>query len=167
MRRIYAALLMGMVLLTGAGAKDLPVGGLPVGGLPVGGLPVGGLTAAELTEWLQKSGYQAQAGATQDGTQYVKSAAEGLNFGIFLYGCTKGRCTSMQFVTSFTGGAKSPQAANEWNRNFRWVRAYIDGDKDLIFDFDVDLSPGVTYEGLADLFDIWCKSIPDMRRSAR
>lgn len=152
MKRLSVAFIVGLLLLTGAGAQDLPAGGL---------------TAPELAAWLQKNGYQAQVGATQDGTQYLKSATDGLNFGIFLYGCTKGRCTSMQFVTSFTGGAKSPQAANEWNRNFRWVRAYIDGDKDLIFDFDVDLSPGVTYEGLADLFDIWCKSVPDMRRSAR
>lgn len=149
---LLTGLMMSLLVLTGAAARDLPAGGL---------------TSAKLADWLQKSGYQAQVGSTEDGTQYVKSAAEGLNFGIFLYGCAKARCTSMQFVTSFAGSGKSPPAANDWNRNFRWVRAYIDGDKDLIFDFDVDLSPGVTYEGLADLLDIWCKSIPDMRRAAR
>lgn len=149
---LLAGLLMGLLVLNGAAAKDLPAGGL---------------TAPELADWLQKSGYQAQPGTTEDGTHYVKSAADGLNFGIFLYGCTKDRCTSMQFVTSFAGSGKSPPAANEWNRNYRWIRAYIDGDKDLIFDFDVDLAPGVTYEGLGDLFDIWCRSIPDMRRTAR
>lgn len=128
-------------------------------------LPSGGLTASELTSWLQQAGFQAQAGTTKDGTPYIKSAAEGMTFGIFLYGCEKTRCTSMQFVASFPGAGKMP-SANAWNRDFRWIRAYTDGDKDLIFDFDVDLAPGVSYETLGDQFSIWCRSIPDMRRAA-
>lgn len=151
--KLICASFLALALVCGAGcaeAKDLPAGGM---------------TATELVGWLQTAGFQAQAGATKDGTPYVKSAADGMTFGIFLYGCDKGRCTSLQFVTSFPGAGKIT-SANAWNRDYRWIRAYTDGDKDLIFDFDVDLFPGVSYEGLGDQFEIWCRSIPDMRRMA-
>ena len=44
---------------------------------------------------------------------------------------------------------------NDWNRDNRWARAYVDKVNDPWLEYDVDLTPGGTYEMLNDEFAIW------------
>jgi hypothetical protein len=72
------------------------------------------------------------------------------------YDCKEGRCASLQFSVGFaTKGASGAGPMNDWNRKNRWVRAYADDVNDPWLAYDVDLSPGGTYENLDDQFGVW------------
>ena len=64
-------------------------------------IPPGGLTLAEVAGWLQQSGYKVESKTTAAGVKYLDSAAEGVNFDIYLYDCKDDRCASMQFAAGF------------------------------------------------------------------
>jgi hypothetical protein len=49
---------------------------------------------------------------------------------------------------------------NEWNLGKRYIKAYIDSEGDPWGQYDVNLSPGRTYEGLDDDFGVWRLTLP-------
>ncbi|MDE2133552.1 MAG: YbjN domain-containing protein [Alphaproteobacteria bacterium] len=123
-------------------------------------LPANGMTVKEVARWLQDAGYQAQFQASKDGTRNIYSSAEGANFHIYFYDCKNERCGSLQFSTGYdTKGSFSAQLLNDWTAKNRWVRAYADDVNDPWLEYDVDLTPGGTYELLNDEFKIWRDSL--------
>ena len=119
-------------------------------------LPAGGMTINDLVGWLQGQGYKAEVQTAKDGTKNIYSAAEGSNFHIYQYDCKNGRCGSLQFSVGFdTKGCFGPGPMNDWNRDNRWARAYVDKVNDPWLEYDVDLTPGGTFEMLNDEFTIW------------
>ena len=119
-------------------------------------LPAKGMTIEEVAAWLQGEGYKAQIQTNKDGTRNIYSSAEGSNFHIFFYDCKQDRCGSMQFSTGIsTKGAFPAQRVNDWAAKSRWIRAYADKVNDPWMEYDVDLSPGGSYEMLNDEFAIW------------
>jgi len=128
-------------------------------------LPAGGMTINDLVSWLQGQGYKAEIQTAKDGSHNIASAADGSNFHIYQYDCKNGRCGSMQFSVGFdTKGAFGPGPMNDWNRDNRWVRAYVDKVNDPWLEYDVDLTPGGTYELLNDEFAIWRDSLGRFRK---
>jgi len=119
-------------------------------------LPAGGMTINDLVNWLQGQGYKAEVQTAKDGSKNIYSAAEGSNFHIYQYDCKNGRCGSLQFSVGFdTKGSFGPGPMNDWNRDNRWARAYVDKVNDPWLEYDVDLAPGGTFEMLNDEFGIW------------
>ena len=119
-------------------------------------IPKGGLTVDQVVSWLQSAGYKAEVQKNSDGEANVYSAAEGTGFHIFLYDCKKSFCGSIQFSVGFdTKGSFNTTQLNTWNRKNRWVRAFLDDSNDPWLEYDVDLTPGGTYEILDDEFTIW------------
>jgi hypothetical protein len=130
--------------------------GLGSGGALAKNLPAGGLTVGEIASWLQNDGYKAQVQTAKDGSQNVYSASDGVGFHIYPYDCKNKRCGSFEFSAGFdTKGALSPQKINEWNKKTRWVRSYVDDVNDPWLEYDVDLTPGGTYDLLDDEFALW------------
>jgi hypothetical protein len=129
-------------------------------------LPPGGLTATELAAWLKGKGMPAQVKAdpTTPGDQIVSSAQDGVNFDLYLYDCSGNgdarRCTSMQYAAGW--GAKpvfTADKANSWNSGNRYVRAYITSDGALFGEYDLDVSPGGTFEMLDDTLENWQRGL--------
>jgi hypothetical protein len=128
-------------------------------------LPEGGLTLGEVASWLTDAGYQAKVETDNDGTRNIASSADGGNFHIYLYDCKDDRCGSLQFSSGFdTKGAWDTAKMNEWSRTKRWARAYVYKVNDPWLEYDVDLTPGGTYEMLNDEFDIWKQSLTNFRK---
>jgi Putative bacterial sensory transduction regulator len=129
-------------------------------------VPNGGLSAEDVAAWLQNAGYAAKIETERSGRKTIASSAEGLDFHISMYDCHNGpRCASLEFFIGFdTKGAFNATQMNEWNRDNRWVRAYVDKANDPWLEMDVDLSPGGTYEGLTDQFAIWRSELPDFKK---
>ena len=128
--------------------------------LPAAGLakpiPVQGMSVGDVSAWLQNQGYRARIVTEKDGKSHVDSATGGTTFGVYMFDCKNNKCGSIQFSAGFdTHGAFSAQKLNEWNRDKRWSRAYIDTVNDPWIEYDVDLTPGGTYELLNDEFAIW------------
>ncbi|MDO8902804.1 MAG: YbjN domain-containing protein [Phenylobacterium sp.] len=124
-------------------------------------LPPGGVTAAEVIEVLQAKGYRGQADVDGVGDPMVRSATDGTNFVIYFYGCERERCTTIQFGVGFEMN-RSPGLAkiNEWNREMRFGRAYLDSDMDPFVEMDVDLELGATTEQLQSVIGTWTALVP-------
>jgi hypothetical protein len=124
-------------------------------------LPAGGFTISDVVQWLQSKGYQAQVVTGSDGKQHVTSFSSGVKFGVYMFDCdSSDRCASIQFSAGFaTHGKFDTSHMNDWNRDQRWCRGYFDNVNDPWVEYDVDLSPGGTYEGLDDQFGVWNKML--------
>lgn len=122
---------------------------------PARDIPDGGLTLEQIASWLQAAGYKAEI-KTEDGKRNIYSSSDGWNFHISQYDCKGAVCGSFQFWVGFdTKGAFNAQRINKWNKENRWIRAYVDDTNDPWIEMDVDLTPGGTYENLNDEFAIW------------
>jgi hypothetical protein len=129
-------------------------------------LPPGGMTIDDVVSWLQDAGYGAEIRTDSTGDRNVYSSANGNNFHIYLYDCKSGRCGSFQFSSGYdTNGAHNAVEINTWNRNNRWVRAYVDQVNDPWVRYDIDLTPGGTYELLNDEFSIWRVALGNFRKA--
>ncbi len=53
---------------------------------------------------------------------------------------------------------------NEWNTNYRWLRARVDGSNDPWGEMDVDLSTGGSYELLNEEFGVWRKALLEFQK---
>jgi len=125
-------------------------------------LPDGGMTATELATWLTGAGYAAEVkpDTTTPGDQIVSTKLDGLAVDIYLYGCSGDgdarRCTSIQYAAGWApSSANSLDRTNEWNRSHRYIKAYLTKGNSLYGEYDLDLSPGGTFEMLNDTLANW------------
>ena len=90
-------------------------------------------------------------------TTYVKGRIEGSLYAIFFYDCDKdgADCKSIQFYASWDDAVVKPEAINEWNRDKRFAKAYIDNEDDPVLEMDVNLRHGVPRANLEDTIDWW------------
>jgi Putative bacterial sensory transduction regulator len=143
---------MRQLIVAGAAALALCLSSTPAVARDI---PDGGLTLEQVAAWLQAAGYKAEI-QTEGGKRNIYSGAEGNAFHISQYDCKGDVCGSLQFWVGFdTKGAFSTDRINTWNRENRWLRAYVDKVNDPWLEMDVDLTPGGTYENLSDEFAIW------------
>src|ERR1700722_12858798 len=129
-------------------------------------LPTGGMTATELARWMGEKGFPAQGkpNPTTPGDQIVSSATDGINVDIYLYDCSGSgdarRCTSMQYAAGSTANASyNSTKVNEWNRTHRYIKAYLTASGALYGEYDLDVSPGCTYEMLEDCLGNWRRNV--------
>jgi hypothetical protein len=129
-------------------------------------VPEGGVTPDEIKGWLQDAGYKAVVKTEKDGHHHVTSAADGLNFDVYLYDCKGERCAAIQFYVGFDKGKDTPslEKVNGYNRDKRFMRAYLDKDGGASFEFDVSVAPGGTWEALQDNFETFLGALPDIKK---
>jgi hypothetical protein len=148
--RISIAVVAAMVLLLAssvASARDIPAAGV---------------TVEDVVIWLQNEGHTTQVVTSSDGKRHIKTSTAGVEFSVYLFDCTEGRCGSIQFAAGFaTHGKFDISRLNEWNTKKRWGRAYHDNSNDPWVEMDVDLTPGGTYELLHDELMTWNKTLAD------
>lgn len=121
-----------------------------------------GMTGPEVVEWLQKAGYKAELSKDSDGDPLIKSATGGQNFNVYFYDCANTRCKALQFSAGFD--LKTPLSldkSNEWNRENRYLKAYLDDEGDPYVQYDVNVNAGRTYSGLSDDFKVWTDMLSD------
>jgi hypothetical protein len=91
------------------------------------------------------------------GDPMIRGRLGGVRYNVYFYGCEKGKeCDSIQFWT-FIDAPETDLlvAVNDWNRDHRFGKAYIDADGDVAIELDVNLWGGVTPKNLDDTFDWW------------
>lgn len=133
------------------------------GAVLAGALPDGGVTAAEVVAALQDKGYRAELTTDSTGDPMIQSAAEGVNFRVYFYGCggDPARCGAIQLVAAFDlEEGLALDRINLWNREHRFGRGYLDDDKDPWVEMDVDVELGFTTEALANNLDTWMSVLP-------
>ena len=123
-----------------------------------GGVPDDGLRARDVADWLQHQHLQAEAPDARSGgtVTEIRSSADGTPFAIYLYDCRKDRCASMQYAASFPAGqGVSLARINGWNRQSRYVRAYLDASGRVFGEYDIDIGPGLNQKALDHSLKRW------------
>lgn len=135
--------------------------GMLVWSLPADAQMVSAKNPQTLVAALHAKGFQAQLGTTS-GEPSIASGAGGVNFRIFFENCRDGAaCTTVTFTTGFTDVDTTLERVNEWNRNQRFARAYVDQDGDPVLKMDVDLDhAGIPQANFNEYLDIWASLAP-------
>jgi len=96
-----------------------------------------------------------------DGNPQIAGRLEGVKYWVYFYGCTNGaNCRSVQFSTGYTDPFTAAKA-NEWNYQYRYVKAYE--SKGSNFRMDVDFQGGISRNNLDAQFDTWSGFIPTIK----
>ncbi|KFN44484.1 YbjN domain-containing protein [Arenimonas oryziterrae] len=115
-----------------------------------------GISGAELVTVLQDNGYRAKLGVDGEGDPKVESAVAGYNFSIFMYGCEKGRCQSIQFQLGIDiKEGTTLDAINKWNRTRRFASVFMDEENDPYIQMDLDLEKGSSTEQIGLYLENW------------
>lgn len=150
---ILAALTAAAVMAGAHGAAAKPV-------------PEGGVTVEEFRQWLEGNGYKAQIEVEKDGAKHVNSASDGLKFSVYFYDCKKDRCASIEYYVGFDKSDDTPslEKINTWNREKRFLKAYLNDKGDAGFEYDDSVSPGGTWESIEDSFNVFLSFLPEVKK---
>jgi hypothetical protein len=121
-------------------------------------IPDGGVTVKDIVDWSEMQGFDAKAEKSPDGQGYVVGGTGGVRWTIWTYDCkgSEGRCSSVQVVSSFDAKKKmTPEDYNTWNRDKRFARAYPEKDGSPSLSYDINVSPGGTWEAFEDNINVW------------
>ncbi len=121
---------------------------------------VTGLTPAEVRAWLIEKGATVEEPRTIEGQTLLRVNDGSTNWLIFFYGCdANGRCQDIQFAANIVAGGLSLDRINAWNREQRFVKAYlqsnVDGTPSAVLQFDVLLLAGLGVDQLNDPTVVW------------
>lgn len=109
----------------------------------------------------------ATLGTDSQGDPQIKGRMEGTSYVVFFYGCNDSgkQCGEIQFYAGWTGQNVTRDRLNEWNRDTRYAKAYIDRDGDPVIEYDANLKFGVSRKNLEDTFDWWRVVMGEFRKS--
>ena len=126
----------------------------------------GGITAPEVAKVLQDKGYKAIVKTDDDGDPEVDTAVDGTDVVIFFYGCNHGpRCPSITFQSDFDSShGVTAEDVNTWNADKRFIKGWLNTDKVLYGEMDVDVSHGFSTENLAEYVDTWAAFLPEFKQ---
>ncbi|MEP6567802.1 MAG: YbjN domain-containing protein [Mesorhizobium sp.] len=95
------------------------------------------------------------------GDPMVSGRLQGMKYVIYFYGCENHeKCKSLQFSSGYTDAFTAEQA-NEWNKKYRWIKAYAgDGSN---FKMDVSFTGGITKANLEAQFSTWDSLTTDIK----
>lgn len=74
-----------------------------------------------------------------------------------------GVCEDVNFYAGFSESQPPLESINEWNRDRRFGKAYIDYEDDAVIEMDVNLEYGVTRDNLDATFLVWERVLTEFR----
>lgn len=104
------------------------------------------VTTEQLAKAMQEAGFRAEIRPGKN-RPYILSSMSGRRISVYMYDCNDVDCGAYQFAMFFSKTERFDlDFANQWNRQKRLAKAYIDTDGDLNFEWDVQLDGGVAPE---------------------
>ncbi|MBI1418683.1 MAG: YbjN domain-containing protein [Limimaricola sp.] len=97
---------------------------------------------ASILAAMQNAGFVATLGeSSATGNPKISSRISRTNFSVYFYGCRNHvDCTSIQFSAGYNlSTPMTPARANEWNRNQRFAKVYVNDDGDPILRMDMTM----------------------------
>lgn len=89
------------------------------------------------------------------GNPQIDGRADGKSYKLFFYGCNdKANCKSVQFW-AYWDAEVSLDKLNAWNKDTRYGKVYLDDDKDVILEYDVNTVYGLADRTFEDSANIW------------
>lgn len=101
----------------------------------------------------------ARVGASSNGDPQISGRTKGKTYEVFFFGCEDNKdCRNIQFWAYWDQPA-SLEVINNWNKQTRFGRTYLDDDNDLVLEFAVNLSHGIDDRTLEDNADVWMRML--------
>ncbi|SDY62309.1 Putative sensory transduction regulator [Jannaschia faecimaris] len=113
---------------------------------------------------MQEEGYLTKMGLDDVGDPKISSKVLESNFSVFFYGCNNGtQCTSVQFSSGYDLDIPmNAKRINDWNRENRFARAFVDDEGDPFIRMDVVLAgDGNSVGSFSYNLDFWRLLIED------
>ncbi len=135
-------------------------------------VPPGKVSTANIRSiiaYLQKEGFRAKLIA-DDGQPYVESASNGAKFYVYLQNCKEKRdCQDVMIRSSYEKDKQDPvklEAINMFNRDHRWVRAYLDKEGDPVLEYDVLFTDQLIDEKMfGEAVTVWSDLMGDFHKA--
>ena len=112
---------------------------------------------------LQDYGYPATMTSDNQGDPKIETRVSDTKFKVYFYGCDDNNknCTAIQFGAGYDlSDGISALKINEWNRDQRFAKAYIDDESDPFLEMDVNLDgDGIGEKNFEDTVEIWRKQV--------
>ena len=111
----------------------------------------------QIIQLFKEEGFTAELATLSSGKPFIRFKVEGFNSAIYFYSEKEdksGFYRSIQFSAGFRDKL-SLDKANQWNRERRFVKVYVDTDGDLSFDQDISLDGGVSKKFLLERIGDW------------
>ncbi|AWI79602.1 YbjN domain-containing protein [Parazoarcus communis] len=106
----------------------------------------------------------AELGRDGQGDPRIVGRIDGTKYGIYFYGCRKGKdCDDIQFSAGWSGTKVSLEKINRWNLEKRYGKAYLDRDGDPRLEMVVNIDYGVSTRNLEDSFNWWTKAMESFK----
>ncbi|SFC66657.1 YbjN domain-containing protein [Devosia psychrophila] len=94
--------------------------------------------------------------AQPNGDPLIDGKIGDLGYQIYFKNCTNNAaCEDLNFYAGFGGTKPTIAVINDWNRDKRFGRAYLDEVQDAAVEMDLDLVKGVTPDYLASQMGLW------------
>jgi Putative bacterial sensory transduction regulator len=103
-----------------------------------------GITMDEMAQLMIQRGWPAKIGKDSSGTATISSRVNGVNFDMYFYECTRGRCTDIQFAAGWSNAKVTPDQIDQWNATKRFLRAYWKPGNVLWTEMDARIALGST-----------------------
>ena len=98
-----------------------------------------------------------------NGDPLINGSIDGVGYQIYFRNCTAGAaCEDLNFYAGFST-SPTLDKINEWNRDKRFSRAYLDDAGDAAVEMDLDLVQGVTSGYLTSQFALWPQIVSQFR----
>ncbi|RNF35634.1 YbjN domain-containing protein [Paracoccus methylarcula] len=114
---------------------------------------------------MQDAGMQVSQDTDDYGDPRIHGLVDDTRFSVNFYNCDDGLCRSLQFVAGFDDpGSRSLALVNDWNREYRFGKAYLDSEGDPVIEMDINLAEdGIGRRNFNDILDGWTILLSDFR----
>lgn len=120
-----------------------------------------GVSAQEVASVLRARKLAVEITKDDAGDPMIKSSSDNLNWRVYFYDCTAGRCTSIQFSAGFDlDNGMTYSKCNEWNYTKRFARCGLDDEMDPYARYDIDVAKGYTSELMDYALATWLLVVP-------
>jgi hypothetical protein len=147
--------------------RTLPAALIALGAaLPAAAQSVSAHYPQSIVDALRDAGYKAVLTVDDVGDPKIDSAASGVSYSIWFYGCDGSgeRCTDVQFFAGFNLDAPlDPMTMNDWNRDNNIGTAYLDEEGDPFIRhhiFSLDGYPRPAFDGF---LSVWERALADFK----
>jgi len=125
--------------------------------------PKGGVTAAEVQAALEAQGASVEADQDDQGDPMLRATVNDHPFEVYFYDLGPDhRAASLEFWYGLEmDEGPDPTVVEDWNRNYRFGRSYLDGVGDPILEMDLDVEVGFTSEALGNNLLRWFSLLDD------
>lgn len=126
-------------------------------------MPIMNPSLDELLQVVSSFGYPTERKETSKGTKYGVFKMSGLSIVLSAFPRDEPKVTSVQFSCGFTKPAPSARESCEaFNRDYRFGKAYIDSDGDLMIEMDFFVN-GLSVEGFESYLSMFDRAIGKLR----